>query len=232
MYDIENLEQQWKQYKKKKLLKLFIIILIPIFLIGVVVFFLLLRKNQNMVSNNANKTELYANKKEVKEAIIPKVEEKNNTDSLAIKVPSLDTSVAPSVPRIGQIVFQDSYVKAKIKHTVRKKKKILIEMKDKNDGNIAGDIENRFEYSKEKKDSLFLAKYYYGKKEYKKAEKWALETNKLDNTIEESWLIFAKSQAKQGKRLESLRVLKAFMKQSGSVKAKILIDKIRRGKNF
>ncbi len=68
--------------------------------------------------------------------------------------------------------------------------------------------------------------------EYAKAEKWALETNKLDNAIEESWLIFAKAQAKQGKRIESLKVLKAFFDQGGSSKAKILMDRIRRGKNF
>jgi len=131
---------------------------------------------------------------------------------------------------VGQIIFQDTREASAPPR--KKKKSILIQVTERGSKDIAADIENRFEFAKDKSDSLFLAKYYYDKMEYAKAEKWALETNKLDNTIEESWLIFAKAQAKQGKRVEALKVLQAFYEQSGSPAARVLMDKIRRGKRF
>ena len=94
------------------------------------------------------------------------------------------------------------------------------------------DIAKRFRRTHDKDDAVFLARYYSDKKQYKKALNWALEANKLDSNIEESWLIFARAKAKLGQRMEAIRVLQAYCDRSRSAKAKKLLDRIRRGAAF
>jgi len=94
------------------------------------------------------------------------------------------------------------------------------------------DIEKRFSSTQNKDDALFLARYYYDKKQYKKALRWSLETNKLDSNIEESWLLFGKAKAKLGQRMDAIRVLQSYVDRTGSSKAKKLLGNIRRGKAF
>ena len=91
------------------------------------------------------------------------------------------------------------------------------------------DVAKRFNQSHDTDDSLFLAKSYYRKGNYKKAEYWALQTNKVNENIEESWLIFAKSKVKLGRKNEAIRILTVYIKKSNSVEAKSLLDKIKKG---
>jgi tetratricopeptide (TPR) repeat protein len=90
------------------------------------------------------------------------------------------------------------------------------------------EVEKRFNQFRDPDDSLFLAKMYYEKNDYKKAEEWALKTNKINNNIEESWIIFAKSKVKSGKIDEAIHILKNYIRQSNSQKAKILLLKIKK----
>jgi len=105
---------------------------------------------------------------------------------------------------------------------------------DKNVDNkeLVKTIESRFQDTKDYDDAMFLAKYYYAKANYKEAEKWAMQANLIDSSQEESWVLFAKSKAKQGRRADALRVLQAYFDRTGSMRIKNLIDKIRRGKRF
>jgi hypothetical protein len=79
---------------------------------------------------------------------------------------------------------------------------------------------------------MYLAKYYYRKKRYRKAEYWAMQANAIDSTQEGSWIIFGKAKAKQGHRTDALRVLQAFYDRSGSMRVKMLIDRIRKGRSY
>jgi len=88
------------------------------------------------------------------------------------------------------------------------------------------DVEKRFKRSHNINDSIFLANIYYQKKNYKKAIYWAEQTNKLDNNIEESWLIFAKSKYKLGHKNEAIHVLRAYIRRSNSYEAKKLLKKL------
>ena len=89
-------------------------------------------------------------------------------------------------------------------------------------------VEERFSDAPNSDDSLFLARGYYAKKKYSKAAYWALQTNKIDGDIEESWLIFARSKAKIGKKNEALRVLSEYVKKSNSSKARKLLNALKR----
>ena len=233
MYNVEKLEQQWLRYRRRKTIVPIALTFLGLAMIATVVYFIDMGK---YVSDN-NKTMLAPEKKNLVPTTAAEgrkeIDNKRpvgKLDVLSTEVPSLSLNQDEVHPKVGQIIFQDASEKYESK--VKKRKNLLIQVTERGGKDIATDIENRFEFAKDKSDSLFLAKYYYDKKAYKKSEKWALETNKLDNTIEESWLIFAKSLAKQGKRVESLKVLKAFLDISGSMKAKSLMDKIRRGKSF
>lgn len=89
------------------------------------------------------------------------------------------------------------------------------------------DIEDRFYETREIEDSLFLARSYFNKGNYKKAEYWALQTNKVDDSIEESWLIFAKSKVKLGHQNEAIKILKLYLKKHDSRDAVRLLEKLK-----
>lgn len=232
MYNVEKLEQQWMRYRRKKIIFPVMVFFLGFLIIAAAVYFVGTKEH---VSDNNTSMLASAKKAQVSSALRPggetdKKRPVGKLDILSTGVPSLSSNQDKERPKVGQIIFQDTVTKPTNKPA--KRKNILIQVRERGGKDIAVDIENRFEFAKDKSDSLFLAKYYYDKMDYSKSEKWALETNKLDNTIEEGWLIFAKSLAKKGKRIESLKVLKTFLDSSDSPKAKNLMDKIRRGKSF
>ena len=208
MYDVDKLERDWIKYKRKKSLLPLVGLLVIVLILIVVVymkFFYISSSNQKASKNNPN----------LKQNKIPASQDYNKQTS--------------NKTGHNAINFNDSSTKTNTHE--RKKIKIVITERKKG-SNIAQDIESRYKSSPNTNDSMFLAKYYYDRGDYAKAEKWAYETSKLDSNIEDSWLIFAKAQAKQGKRLEALKILKIFYDKSGSQKARNLIDNIRRGKKY
>jgi len=220
MYDINALEQQWKRYRRKRLL-------LP--LVGVIVLLVAgtggwyaLRTSGVNDTNGSSANNVSASGETPTQTV--------TASSLSPVVPSM-TRTADSNEHKMKIVFSDPNGE-KAAEVPSKAKKVTIEVTSKESGNSVRDIESRFAFAKDKDDALFLARYYYDKKQYKKALKWALETNKLDSDIEESWLIFARSKARLGQRIEAIRVLQAYYDRSGSVKARKLLGQIRRGKAF
>lgn len=91
-------------------------------------------------------------------------------------------------------------------------------------------MKDKFEKSKNPREAVLLAKAYYKEGQYLDAEQWALTANKLNNGLEESWLIFAKSKVKLDKRDEAIKILASYYKRSSSIEAKKLIGQIKTGK--
>ena len=162
--------------------------------------------------------------------INPQKEDAQSANSIDISKAEI---IKPNVPddEIRVIGF-DSKEK---KHIKKKYEDILVPSKSqeniKNREKIA-EIEERFKSYQDPKDSLELAKLYYKKGNYAKAESWAVSTNNIDGDLEESWLIFAKSRVKQGFRKDAIKVLQSYYDETNSVKAKALLVKIRFGKSF
>jgi len=90
------------------------------------------------------------------------------------------------------------------------------------------DVEKRFYQSHDTDDSLFLAKSYYRKGNYKKSEYWSLQTNKINSNIEESWMIFIKSKIKLGHKNQAIRILTNYAKKSNSSVAWNLLLKLKK----
>lgn len=92
------------------------------------------------------------------------------------------------------------------------------------------DAEKRFKKNNSPALSLFLAKQYYALNDYHKSYNYALITNQLDKTNEDSWLIFSKSLVKLGKKDLAVKALKEYIKFSHSGNAELLLDEIISGK--
>jgi len=183
------------------------------------------------VQNNGNPlVNVKATKAQASNSINPEQEDAQSANNIDISKAEI---VKPNVPddEIRVIGF-DSKEKNKIK---KKYEDVLIPKQSKQDIEVSekiAEIEERFKTYQDPKDSLKLAKIYYKKGDYKKAESWAVSTNNIDGDIEESWLIFAKSRAKQGFRKDAIKVLQSYYDETNSPKAKALLVKLRFGKPF
>jgi len=91
------------------------------------------------------------------------------------------------------------------------------------------DVIKRFETNKSPALSLFLARRYYDLQDYTHSYEYAIKTNEIDSTIEESWLIFAKSLVKLGRNEEAVKTLGTYIQHSNSGRAKSLLDEINKG---
>jgi len=91
-------------------------------------------------------------------------------------------------------------------------------------------MKKKFLKNRTPREALLLAKVFYREKNYKESEKWALEANKLDSNLDESWIIFAKTKVKMGKKREAVKILAMYYKKSKSHKVLAMIEKIKTGK--
>lgn len=78
--------------------------------------------------------------------------------------------------------------------------------------------------------SLFIAKKYYEMGNYQQSYNYALMTNEINNNIEASWILFAKSLVKLNEREMAVKTLRQYIDHSKSNQAKILLDEIETGK--
>jgi len=74
--------------------------------------------------------------------------------------------------------------------------------------------------------SLMISEKFLDKKRYKKALKWALISNEIDDKNENSWILFAKSKVKMGKKQDAINALQAYLKDNHSTNVKNLLDDI------
>lgn len=88
----------------------------------------------------------------------------------------------------------------------------------------------RFKKSNDPALSLFVAKKYYELEDYNKSYNYALITNELNNNIEASWIIFAKSLVKLNEKELAVKTLRQYIEHSGSNQAKSLLEEIRSGR--
>jgi hypothetical protein len=253
MYDVEGLEKEWKRYKTKRRIPWIISAVLIVLIILFIVFradFLAILPTYSKDDNSSIKQEKMAPKSKALKPYVPTMmsksesnqstqgivpekssEEvnqsavKNEAPSMSIKLSELEAEpVKEHKRKYLKIEVTDRYPAKnrqaeKVKKPSRKKKKRTIES-----------VEENFSKSRSYYDSLYLARAYYKKGNYTKAQKWALVTNDINSKLEESWLIFAKAKAKLGKRSEAQQVLTAYIAKTHSSKAKALLRKIKKGK--
>ena len=124
--------------------------------------------------------------------------------------------------------LEDEAVQEKSIEQVQEVKAVKIERKNTHDDILQ--VIERFKKSNDPALSLFVAKKYYELGDYHKSYNYALITNELNNNIEASWIIFAKSLVKLNEKEMALKTLRQYIEHSGSNQAKLLLDEIRNGK--
>ena len=92
---------------------------------------------------------------------------------------------------------------------------------------------NSIEYLKEKYEkthsivyALMLSEEYYLTKNYQESNKWAIISNNLDADNEKSWILFAKTKVKLGRKDDAITALKAYVKNNKSQAAQALLNQL------
>lgn len=233
MYDIEELENRWLRYKRKYLLK-FATILLGLFVSIALVLWLTQRGEQEKGDRSEPKEKKESVAKESKRTD----SKRKRVEALKTEVPSMKTRESKEPRRKREVVssISDDVVLYRggkvIQKSKAKTKKLELEIVEPSDKKIVKEIEDRFKTSKSYDDAIYLAEYYYNRKNYKKAIEWAKEANTIDSLPEESWMIFCKAKAKDGHRVEALKVLDIYYKRTGSTAAFNLMDLIRKNLKF
>jgi len=250
MYDMKSLEEEWKLYQKKKKKPWFILLGIGAFLTVILVwqykhinfsnFAYFFEKDKTMIASKELKDimlstqidtlQIYKKKPIVETKPVTKdMVAKGSIDSMPIlpvvnDIPIIDDKTSDN---IGKIVVSEKPKVKKVNPEVSRKKMHLDIIKTST-VSAYKDVEKRFYQSYDTDDSLFLAKSYYRKGEYKKAEFWSLQTNKINSNIEDSWLIFVKSKVKLGHKNEAIRILTSYAQKSNSSAAWNLLLQLKK----
>ncbi len=87
----------------------------------------------------------------------------------------------------------------------------------------------RYNNNKNPALSLFISKKYYENGNFKESYVYAKETYKLNPNIEDGVLLYAQSSVKLGKKDDATDKLELYIKNSGSIKAKTLLNEIQKG---
>ena len=228
MYDLKPLEEEWERYHKRKRLPFYVGFFAGfLILLGTVLFFNSNKFSKNKIektvtvveTNNHNVMEKDRKIKNIsKEIVIDEIS--NFTVKKEVKNNKPIEMIVDDIP----ILEEELIEKKPIKDV---QKKVQINIIETTSMDAYQDVENRFFQLKNVDDSLFLAKSYYKKGKYKKSEFWALQTNKINSTIDESWIIFAKSKVKLGQKNEAMNILSSYIKRTGSERAKNILLKIK-----
>jgi tetratricopeptide (TPR) repeat protein len=218
MYNIKALEEEWKRYNRKKKRPW---IIGSILFVVTVVLFVIVRQDsffQGLLNTEGKSTEPN------KSAALSKAV---YVDKALSELEYKHKSVVVDAP-IEEVSSTEKYPETQSGTYAAKAKKLHIEVVEADSRDAYREVEKRFRLGHDIDDSLFLAKAYYLKGEYKKAEYWALQTNKINENIEESWIIFVKSKVKRGHKNEAIRILNTYIQKTNSSEAKALLEKIKK----
>ena len=230
MLNIHELETRWFYYKLRSFIPHLSIVLSLIIIVVLFLQFYDAKDQKNHIENmpHTPKKELISHDSTPKIIIQPSLEFMNNikVDSPAYYTHTIKPIINqkkntnPVEKTIAQGISQ--------KTAAVKTKEIKIQRQNAHD-----DIKHvikRFKISNSPALSLFIAKKYYALENYNQSYNYALITNELNNDIEESWIIFAKSLYKLQKKDKAVKMLEKYIATSHSHRAKILLENIKTGK--
>lgn len=75
--------------------------------------------------------------------------------------------------------------------------------------------------------AILIAKIFYKNRDYNNSSKWALIANNIDDTNQDSWIVFAKSIYKLGQKERAIGVLATFNKTRSIPKISSIIEQMR-----
>lgn len=166
-------------------------------------------------------------KKQKKSAVVPKKVKKAPTKAQKKVAKPVAKKVTKQEPSPTVIIgSKDSFAYN------QEPQNTLVQIGDKSttEDELRGVIK-RFNRNKNPALSLFIAKKYYEKGNYNESYTYARETYILNPNIEDGVLLYSQSLVKLGKNKLAISKLEPYIKKSGSIKAKTLLNEIQKG-NF
>jgi len=165
-------------------------------------------------------------KKRTKKSVTKKRVKKKAPVKMAkpvVKKPPTKVVAKKSTHKSSIVLGETGHVKTKKSsdHAILQKKKTT-------DSELASVIK-RFKRSKKPALGLFIANRYYVSGDYKSSYKYARATYKINPNIEDAVLLYAKSLAKLGHKDKAIARLKPYIKKSGSIEAKALLNNLNKG---
>ena len=231
MHDISTLETQWKQYKAKQRKPYYIATFAVVVLSTT--FFLLkpgtfsgFSLDTYLPSFDTVKRSDVANNTKREDSTLLNVGLKHLEGGIEKASHQIKLMIEPEETLVEIPILDLSGGQENTRVHRSQNKKINLEIIETSSISAYRDVEERFLKSKDIDDAFFLAKSYFNKGDYEKAGYWALETNKLDASHEESLLIFAESKVKLGERSEGISILKRYIRKTNSNAARDLLAKI------
>lgn len=243
MLDTGKLERRWLKYKIKSLL--------PYALLGIVIaFFALLILKMvlptpslptqeplpiNHIAAKQTQTAQMA-QDENRMILEPSMQFMQSMNSSARQEPS-STTVFSSIPPAKTVILDSSPAQLPPKNiplpTVEKVPKPLAQSTlttIKRDDAVFDihEIEERFKNSSNPNLGLYIAHYHYDHGNYAEAYNYALKTNAINSTMDDSWLIFAKSLVKLGKAEQAKKTLQLYISNSNSQSAKNYLETLNK----
>ena len=213
MYDIKLLEEEWNKYNRKRKRPIYIFIFLLVFIITSLSFLIYNKIDILSIVNNK-----YVNK----------------VESIKIEEPTSNSIDINDTNGTNLIVVSEANVadNALVTHediNTIKKPRVHLNIIESSNEEAFEDVAKRFMQTHNIDDSLFLAKSYYNKANYKKAIYWAFETNKVNAEVDESWFILVTSKAKLGHENEAIAILEKYIRRNNSTEANNLLYKIKKG---
>lgn len=234
--DISRLERRWLKYKIKKLFP-YALLIATILIFGFTLPFILSTKSslipQIALKKDPAKVIVITENNEGAMILEPSMHFIESMDvssdpatRIAINIPSLTVPVQPpktpisSLPALTPAVVQKQAVKAPLP-TVKGN---LTTIKRDDAAFDIHEIENRFKDNSNPNLGVYIARYHYDHGNYIEAYNYALKTNSINNSIDDNWLIFAKSLVKLGKEETAKKTLQLYISNSNSKAAKNYLD--------
>lgn len=251
MLDIKKLERRWLKYKLKSYAPYFMImIVILISLIGSLIWLnakkpihqpvmndKLSIPSKNTIQkipmplNDQNTTILEPSMEFVQSFQNTPIQEDAPKSPAILSKKPVPTQPLPSTPKsLSMPEYTPPPVIATAVKSANRDGSLSINRNNENKLDI-NDLQSRFKETSNANLGLFIARYYYDHGNYDEAYNYALKTNNINNRIDESWILFAKSLVKLGRTDQAKKTLQLYITQSNSETARGLLDSIERG-NF
>lgn len=239
MLDISKLERRWLKYKIKSMLPytaILAVIIISIFTLSFVFF------------NKTSPAPIVASKKQIVKVKVPVPTPAINEESSMILEPSMQflqsmrgsTPLVESVPTtpipvvpikksLPLVQAQTDTVPPIVKPLqVPVVKGKFTSIKRDDTAFDIHELEDRFKNNSNPNLGLYIARYHYDHANYTESYNYALKTNSINATMDESWLIFAKSLVKLGKEDQARKTLQLYISNSNSQNAKNYLDTLNK----
>jgi tetratricopeptide (TPR) repeat protein len=255
MHEIHELERRWLRYKIKKTLKPFfgVIGAAVLFVGGFFVYDFLIHSQKAHApltsTNEPSKVQQNAQvQTRTNEQIVQKQSEEKSIAIVAYEpdlsrfetAPS-EVKIAAHEPAFEETVALNEQTQAEpvqqIKQQPEPQEQVVVQEQKKEEVNITKsktafdplEYEKKFNETNDIKFALFLANYYYDKKNYEASYKWAYTINQIHPTNEDGWLFFAKSLYKLEKKEDAIKVLRTYLRHYNSNSAQKLLSQIVQG---